>query len=306
MDAEYHNMEASSIIQPIEARAETLPSKPNYTCPNLSISLPSPNEVRARGSLNGVDITYSDRPDPVLFPELRLIVKWGDDVTIAEGRCFWFIDRHLRQSVPVPQVLGWSQVGDQTFLYLELIEGDTLASRWDDLRDSEKATICTQLRDMISSWRRIVKPPGSAVPLSQIGDQPLMDIMFSDAGHYPAVPFESVSSFHDFFAKLLNRVPSRDGFEELAGLNDDIPVVFTHGDLNQHNIPISKPGDGDLRITGIIDWHRSGWYPEPWEFKARCVAQPGGDWVEKWLPTILEEPKYEYFYAWEYVSMGLI
>jgi aminoglycoside phosphotransferase len=38
-------------------------------------------------------------------------------------------------------------------------------------------------------------------------------------------------------------------------------IVFTHGDLEHHNIMV-KGG----RITGFLDWEASGWYPDYWEF----------------------------------------
>lgn len=85
----------------------------------------------------------------------------------------------------------------------------------------------------------------------------------------PAVPFNTTDEFHKSFARLAIRNPSpkcdpRQNFDELSGLRGDIPVVFTHADLDFSNIVISKSGDAPPRIVAIIDWHQSGWYPEPW------------------------------------------
>lgn len=303
----------STHLPPLVVHAQDLPVDSDCIFESHSTTLPSPEQVRARAERDGIDTTRSFRPDPVKFPELGLIVKWGQDVTIAEGQCIWFIRKHLQQSVPVPKIFGWKQDGDETFLYLELVQGDTLSSRWTELNDSQKESICIQLRDIISSYRRIVKPPGSESLLSQIGNQPLRDIMFSDAGKYPAGPFPTVTTFHDFFASLLRRSSARTEIEELSGLADNTPVIFTHADLDQFNILISKPNgerevqNEDVRIVALIDWHQSGWYPEPWEvLKAKSVAGPGGDWVKGYLPRVLEEPEYEYYYAWEFVSMGIL
>lgn len=295
---------------PIEVSVPDLPADDSCTFANHHLSLPSPADVRARGEQEGIDITRSSRPDPVRFPELGLIVKWGEDVTIAEGQCLWFIKRHLQHSVPVPAIFGWRRDQNQTFLYLELVEGDMLASRWNGMTESERSSICEQLSGMIASWRRIKKPRGADIKLSQIGDQALRDIMFLDGGDYPAGPFSTVAEFHDFFGNLGRRKRpkvAREEVEELAGLSDDIPVLFTHADLDQSNILISTDGDGPLRIVAIIDWHQSGWYPEHWEMlKAQTVGEFGSDWVNVYLPTVLNAPNFEYYYSWEFINMKII
>ena len=126
--------------------------------------------------------------------------------------------------------------------------------------------------------------------------------MFQDGGHYPARPFPNISDFHKSFAKLAVRDSAvddpRQEVEELLGLTEDVPITFTHGDLDQSNILITKPGNGPLRIVSIIDWHQSGWYPEPWEWlKAQSVAAFDSDWKADYISKILRHAKYEYFYA---------
>ncbi|KAJ3483442.1 hypothetical protein NLI96_g6309 [Meripilus lineatus] len=39
-------------------------------------------------------------------------------------------------------------------------------------------------------------------------------------------------------------------------------IVFTHGDLQWHNIMVTP----DSHITGIVDWESAGWMPDYWEF----------------------------------------
>jgi len=276
-----------------------------------TVSLPPPHEVRKKAEEDGIDISNTFRPDPVYFPESGIVVKWGSDVTVAEGQCLWFLRKHLNDQVPVPQIYGWTRDGDQTFLYMELVSGDRLSDRWEHSPLREKIQLCAQLRDMIAAWRCIKKDDGSK-ELSQIGGQALRDIIFSDGGFYPAGPFLTVRDFHCCFAKLTSRCASgsndpRKTTVELQGLSDDVPTVFTHGDLDQSNILISRPDDGPLRIVAIIDWHQAGWYPEHWEWlKAQSVAVSGSDWVTEYLPKILEPAPYEYFYAWEYVRMATI
>jgi len=278
-------------------------------------ALPPPGEVREQAEKDGVDITRNTfRPPPVRFPDLGMIVKWGSDVSIAEGQCFWFMNKHLADQVPVPKIYGWARDGGQTFLYMELVSGDPLSDRWPTLCEKDRSRLCDQLRSHVASWQRI-EQQDSGARLCQLGGQALRDIMFHDAccGSYPAGPFANVRDFHDCFAKLVVRNRPEDGnpresTRELKGLTDDAPVVFAHNDLDQSNILISRAEDGPLRITAIIDWHQAGWYPQHWErLKAQSVGRGlAPDWVEDYLPRILDPAPYDYYYAWEYISMSTI
>lgn len=99
-------------------------------------------------------------------------------------------------------------------------------------------------------------------------------------------------------------------FHETCGIEIDgeIPVLFTHNDLVGVNIMLSfgsKP-----RVSGVIDWGQSGWYPAYWEYcKARGVgfAHPlfcgelVDEWHERYLPLIVDaedEEKIWYAFRW--------
>ena len=112
-----------------------------------------------------------------------------------------------------------------------------------------------------------------------------------------------MESFHDAFARLASQAP-RHSDTYLSGLSDNVDIAFTHGDLDQSNILISKAIDGPARIVALIDWHQSGWYPKPWErLKAEYVTFPDSDWV-KFLP--LRPVNKAYYRAWEYVNMSIL
>ncbi|EIW58629.1 uncharacterized protein TRAVEDRAFT_58792 [Trametes versicolor FP-101664 SS1] len=56
-------------------------------------------------------------------------------------------------------------------------------------------------------------------------------------------------------------------------------IVFTHGDLNMHNIMIGPDG----HVCGIIDWEGGAWLPEYWEFSITAVMPtlPWGQFMDK-------------------------
>ena len=78
--------------------------------------------------------------------------------------------------------------------------------------------------------------------LGSIDGQPVRDIIFE--AHTQGKIHPCVSSLHDWPTGLANR--HHPNFEEYVdpmrhGLQDDTPIVFTHGDLHPRNIIVSLP-----------------------------------------------------------------
>lgn len=53
---------------------------------------------------------------------------------------------------------------------------------------------------------------------------------------------------------------------------EDVPLVFTHGDLSSFNVMVKK-----RKVTGIIDWETAGWAPEYWEYTVARDAAVAND-----------------------------
>jgi len=256
---------------------------------NTFAYLPSPTEVRevaSRSANRGAKLRT--RPPPVCFPSLGLLVKYGTEITSAEGQCLLFLRKKL-PTVPVPKVFGWCEDDDQVFIYMELMEGITLEKSWDTLPEDDRLALCQQLRGMIDSWRRLscdLTPPY----IGHVNKQPLLDVVFTNTCSPTAGPFSSVSKFHDWFTSSYG--PRRDNpnippHPYRYFLPDDVPIVFTHGDLHPSNIIVSF--GPNPRVVAIIDWHQSGWYPAYWEYcKARWTSWIGKEWESKYLPLILD------------------
>lgn len=271
-------------------------------------TLPSPAEVRKLQSDR--DRHYKGRPPPVSFPELGVIVKLGSILSIAEGQCMWALRRLLPDIVRVPEVYGWCEDDGQVFMYMELVEGETLEKRWDSLNAEGKTEICLQLRGMVDSWRTLVQNPHdqfigthfrlldlsggvltAPVTPGQIGREPCLDIIFDEASRTPYPTFPSVASFHNCFSTLYLHGREAPPDPRRRELPDDVPIVFTHGDLHRSNIIVSPSTDpGPPRVLAVVDWHQSGWYPEYWEYcKARWTTAIGKDeWEVVYLPKVLQ------------------
>ncbi|KAL1911116.1 hypothetical protein Sste5344_002914 [Sporothrix stenoceras] len=98
-----------------------------------------------------------------------------------------------------------------------------------------------------------------------------------------AGPFSSVTEFHDWLATDDGRsktmatglcnfksgtTTTETDAKYRAKLDDNVPVVLTHGQLNPVNILVGYPdGDksGSPQIMAIIDWSMAGWMPLHWE-----------------------------------------
>jgi hypothetical protein len=117
--------------------------------------LPTPSEVTGRSP----DFPTNPRPAPIRFENLNLIVKFGLCVGIEEALCLRLIKKHLADRVPVPEVYGWRVDGPYVFIYMQLIQGETLHNRWDSLRVSDRELICNQLGEIVSSLRQVEQDP---------------------------------------------------------------------------------------------------------------------------------------------------
>lgn len=289
---------------------------------NDGSSLPTPTEVREWAIKSG---TYQlNRPPPVRFPKLGLLVKFGAEITIAEGQCLWAI-RRLLPSVPVPEVYGWCRDGNQVFIYMELIQGETLEKSWSELSMRNKDAVCLQLKEIIGCLGQFRQPADdrfignvflnfenmylfSKLKVSitgQIGRQPLQDIIFADSCNTPETTFSSVAVFHDWFTTLkIFKRGSTLPHPMRQRLSDNAIISFTHGDLHRSNIIVSKKGDGSIRICAIVDWHQSGWLPSYWEYcKTLWTASIGKEWGDIYVPKFVE-PHENYDY-WDYFVLRL-
>ena len=67
---------------------------------------------------------------------------------------------------------------------------------------------------------------------------------------------------------------------------------------------MSRDSNGLPYITGIIDWHQSGWYPAPWEFyKTRFTSKEHDQWELEFILEFLEA--YRGYIGWEYFIITL-
>ena len=135
--------------------------------------LPSPEEVRSQArarylagthwgwKTRRVNAGYNSHPAPAVFEfeKILLFVKWGSDVRISEAQALYAIRNKCGESVPVPEIYGWRQDGDEMFLYMEAVRGKTLEEAWPTLIEDDRLHICSELRTIFYNLHYIKQDP---------------------------------------------------------------------------------------------------------------------------------------------------
>lgn len=92
-----------------------------------------------------------------MIPSLGLVVKYGDDVTILEALTQVKVREELQGQVSVPEVFGWSEDGGQGFIYMSMIQGETLEQRWSGMSENERRAVCEELKHIVKAWRALAQ-----------------------------------------------------------------------------------------------------------------------------------------------------
>lgn len=123
-------------------------------------ALPSLAEVRDLNLKTGnVAATNLNYPPSVIIPSLGVVIKYGLSVSIVEAQTQIMVREESQGRIPVPEIFGWIEDNGQTFIYMSLIEGDTLADRWGGLSDDEKQAICEELHQYVKLLRTLEQDP---------------------------------------------------------------------------------------------------------------------------------------------------
>jgi hypothetical protein len=62
------------------------------------------------------------------------------------------IREQLQGRVPLLEVFGWTEDGGQRFIYMSLIEDETLQERWCDMNEDERRAMCEELEHFVKTW----------------------------------------------------------------------------------------------------------------------------------------------------------
>jgi len=227
-----------------------------------------------------------------------MVVKIGFSLDNDEITNLQYINAHA-PSVPSPMFWGSLASGGRTYICMTRAEGDTLETIWPQLSISQKSSVQKQQNKIFSGLRSdVLGPYGTEKGAQKIGS--FKSATCKDLRRVERVCKRRVHSeaeFNDFLC--FDSSKSVTAWIRMIRklMRENHRIVMTHGDLHPRNVMVKcemdegalrEGGEKRVRVTGVIDWALSGWYPEYWEYvKALSTIDMRGslgDWCE-YLPT---------------------
>ncbi|KAI8945748.1 kinase-like domain-containing protein [Xylaria longipes] len=211
---------------------------------------------------------------------LAIKVKPPDALDRSEGDMMQYAASH---GILAPRVRGvYDIIASRPIarvLVSELVQGAPLADIWEDLDDAQKSDIKDQLRAQLASMRECTESF-----IGRVGRQHVRNVYDRVPQTYCG-PFVDEKEFDSWCLARLNRFLRwkwRRVLESNRRQRDGpAKYVLTHGDLTPRNILVK-----DGKITGIVDWEKSGFFPDYAEYAfamALCHEH------EKWWVPVLQE-----------------
>ncbi|PYI12547.1 phosphotransferase family protein [Aspergillus sclerotiicarbonarius CBS 121057] len=178
-----------------------------------------------------------------------------------------------------PRVLGCYNVKpNMTVTVTDRVPGESLDKVWHTLTKPQRESIQSQLQHQVQEFRKHTQPY-----IGRLGN--IKTYNFFDRLHNNDMgPFASEEEFDEWcFARV--KFPLQQAFWKryLPKMRNKKPskFVLTHGDLAARNIIVQ-----DGRITGIVDWEYSGFFPEYMEYALATVIH---DNIEEWWLPVLKK-----------------
>ncbi|KAL4809863.1 kinase-like protein [Aspergillus unguis] len=229
-----------------------------------------------------VGITYDNQIAQLPF---GLILKWSDGTRLEEVLT---MQAMRRAGLPVPKVLCYGDHPEAPHapvsILMTRVAGDELGGVWKTLSECEKESIRAQLGGYLDAMRAWESPWGKNRICSFMGTS----VRSVRVPMHRMGPFESEQELNEYLrsASWSGGFPSEEAYNsalERAQRMDSMPhrIVFTHGDLQHHNILVHIG-----RITGILDWEAAAWLPEYWEFTTPLSRTSENSWWYNFVAEI--------------------
>lgn len=270
----------------ISKRVPNLPSASRWRCFSewgtavvLMVWLLVPALIRAR-AYRGLICLWAHMYGPTCSLKVQRLplgmyvkvasVEYHDSLA-NEYTAIQLVRRHTE--IPVPRALDLVSDSDKSYLLTTRVSGIRLGMCIDTLSDDEESTLVCDLQRSLAELRAIPKMVAPGYAITNALGKACYDYRIiaglntdSDGGDFVG-PFVTEEEFNDTLrVGALPHVSHRSGHQ----------IVFTHGDLNMRNILIRN-----RRLSGIVDWENSGWYPEYWDYtKAHYITKLHQRWLK--------------------------
>lgn len=181
-------------------------------------------------------------------------------------------------NILAPRVLGCYDVEpDIIATVTNVIPGQSLDKVWHLMDKSQRNSIKLQLKEQVQLYRRHTQSY-----IGRINHQETLNFFDRLDFHFMG-PFESEEEFNNWCLERVKSPIARSLWKRLLpGMRAQSPrFVLTHGDLSARNIMVHEG-----KISGIVDWEYSGFFPEYMEYALATVVH---DCIEDWWVPVLKE-----------------
>lgn len=161
--------------------------------------------------------------------------------------------------IPAPKGIDAIQHGGSSYLLMTGLHGCGIGQRLSTMTDRQVDVAAQDLKGYLAELRHIPNNTGSEYSICNPLGGGILDWRIGDSQR-EQLRFRDELEFNQF---LTNDLPLDEEARRQISKSHDVEhdIVFTHADLNLRNILVDEMG----RISGIVDWECTGWYPEYWE-----------------------------------------
>lgn len=191
--------------------------------------------------------------DNAVGPDIRDV----DETT--EQSSLQYLSDHV-SNIHVPGPLGLVRIGHYLLLFSSLVSGEDLENFWPRLSVTKKQDISSQIGVAFSILCSTLRLP--EIPLGGVNGKKCKDIRRHI--RHSTRPTMTVKELEEFLFSE-PQIGRNVYIKFLKGFLLDVPeckYVFTHSYLRSANIRVQGDGEGNWKVSGIIDWELSGFCPE--------------------------------------------
>ncbi|PYI06759.1 kinase-like protein [Aspergillus sclerotiicarbonarius CBS 121057] len=178
-----------------------------------------------------------------------------------------------KTSIPAPIVIGSWQEDGRVFILMKRMPGEPLSEVWPKLKPKEREKIAKQTASYLSQLRDIQNDKIQGVSGRPIFSNLLFPYKKANDPFPPHGPFASDDALWADMGVGIKKTFPASMYEDLRRVMPPAkPYTFTHCDLASDNIMVQ-----DGKVTGILDWEYSGYYPVWWEYVCTSAANSQED-----------------------------
>ncbi|KAJ6005128.1 hypothetical protein N7540_012927 [Penicillium herquei] len=227
---------------------------------------------------------------------LKLFYEAGDRGAWSLGSKFILKDRNsnppnheaatttfLKENttIPLPGIAKEWTDGTRHFVLAERVPGQTLEKVWPKIPEEKREELAKETAEYLSQLRQFHSPK-----MQSVNRQPLNDVfLFGGESSTSHGPFSTQEELWNTIFANLKDVPDEVAAIWKERMPSPLPWTLTHGDLTNCNIMVDPE---TFKLTGIIDWERSGYFPVWWEYAgAIAYGSDDAEWkdlLKKYMP----------------------